>query len=253
MVGACKVAIAMRLFIFALSLAVVAAASEKSSPRGGRAFPSPKNKVAMVSSASREYDGVLSSLFRTGHGQNNERSGMNMMANPVGTTHSAVKKTSSFEKASLLKMGHGQNNKRSGMNSAAKSVGKTHSAMKDTSPIEKSLPSFRSSCCTTVEVWEGGYSKIGVQELSYGTYHMQSGAVNGWYWWKNYSTDKCIWWTYENGGQWIVGMCSDRGTAWAHFTNNEDTDCPEDPFYTWEFYDGSGWSNANERMSIYCL
>jgi len=203
----------MRLFIFALSLAVVAAASEKTSPRGGRAFPSPKNRVAMDSSASHEYDGVLSSLFRMGHGQNDERSGMNMMANPDG---------------------------------------KTHSAVKESSPFEKSLPSFRSSCCSTVEVRpHSSYSEVSVQPQSYGYYYKQELNINGKVWYKKNQYDKCIWWSTLHGGAWYVGRCSVRGSDYGHFVNYDDYDCPQDPGWSWQ-YSNSGWYDANYQMSIYC-
>merc|ERR1712117_271132 len=132
---------------------------------------------------SHEYDGILSSLFRMGHGQNEERSGMDMMANPVGTMHSAVK---------------------------------------ETSPFEIALPSFRSgSCCSRVEVRpKYGYSKISKQSKSYGDYHQQTRKINGAVWYKKYNHDKCIWRIHENNGQWIVGKCSERGTSYGHFTNH---------------------------------
>merc|ERR1712117_435777 len=210
-----RLAITMRLFIFALSLAVVAAAGEKrTSSRDGRAFPSPENRITLDSSASREHYGVLSSLFRMGHAQSNARSGMDMVANPVG---------------------------------------KKRSASKNTSPIEKSSPSFRYDCCYKVSVSpmaDGGF--ISYQRDSYGDYYRQSFLINNGVWYKNYENDKCIWWSYPSSGHWILGKCSKRGSEYGHFTNHEDADCPHDPGLTWKVTDGDDWYDANRRMSVWC-
>merc|ERR1719245_156232 len=188
---------------------------------------------------------------------------MNRMPNPVDNMDSAIKKYTPYERSlSSLRAGTtsehalvtrtSMKSTRSGMDMMPNPVNMKSSAIKKSNQFS----SFRSGCCSTVSVWYSTSKIIGYDFL-YGYYYEEPGYINGAYYYRMGSNgpngDICIWRINENNGQWIVGECSRLGSGYGFFVNNEYTDCPHYPAYTWYFHSGNNnFHPAYEGMSIWC-
>ena len=63
--------------------------------------------------------------------------------------------------------------------------------------------------------------------------------------------DSGIW--YDGVG-WNVGPITNKGTGRAGLYANTKDDCPEDPTYSWKYFDADDgeFKDANKGFSIYC-
>ena len=115
---------------------------------------------------------------------------------------------------------------------------------------------FTGECCFTVKVASlEGYQNTGAQAEDsriFGFYFQSRGLINGR---SHYRSDGGIFgiWYHRTYG-WIIGEHSKRGTDNAHAYVPENTACPNDPGFTWQYYNNAanGFYNARYSLSVWC-